>query len=295
MATTPIYGLTEPTVGGNSGAWGGLLNADLATLDTLISLPRIAAAGATVGATTTIDLTVANIQTVNLTQNTTIAFSNVPAGAFSSRVTLLVFTNTYTIAWPVSVTWPWGAPTFGAGGTYLIDLVTTNNGTTWYGFVAWGGQGSVGVIPKRQCLLSLETGYLNQAGGTPIVLQWQGSASDYGLSVLANNQRMLIPSGWEGGSIALTLGAIVTGCTVANGYTDLLLSITKNGTLVAELDVPASAAAAISGTVHYLDTAPVATNYYSATVLANGAVGNNISITGPGPTAGIFFSGQQIY
>src|SRR5579862_9808902 len=107
MPTTPIYGFTEPTVGGSSGTWGTTLNVLANSFDTVIGLPRISQAAATVGATTTLDLSVANVWTMfSLGQSTTIAFSNVPSGAFSSRVTLLFnLTGAYTITWPASVIW----------------------------------------------------------------------------------------------------------------------------------------------------------------------------------------------
>src|SRR4029077_14831696 len=90
-APTPIYGLVIPTVSGDTNIWGGELNGDLATLDTIIGLPRTARATLT-SASPVIDLSVANDFQITVTAATAFTFANVPSGTFRSSV-LLRITN----------------------------------------------------------------------------------------------------------------------------------------------------------------------------------------------------------
>lgn len=135
-ATTTFYGLVEPTPGGDSNTWGGLLNAGLVTLDTIIGLPRIARYTPTIsGSTVTINLSLGTVALYTVVGSTTFAFANVPTGSFASQV-LLVLTNggVGTLTWPGSVSWVAGAaPTLQSSGVDLLLFRTVDNGTTWYG------------------------------------------------------------------------------------------------------------------------------------------------------------------
>jgi hypothetical protein len=135
-ALTPFYGLTEPTPGGDTNTWGGLLNTNLVTIDKLLALPQPARhAGTLLTGTVTLDLAVSTIWTYTVVGTTTFAFSNVPTGTFASEV-WLVLTNggAGALTWPGSVTWLTGnAPNLKASGVNVLRFQTPDNGTTWYG------------------------------------------------------------------------------------------------------------------------------------------------------------------
>lgn len=97
---------------------------------------RETAVSVTVGTTTTLDLSLGNFFYMTLDQNTTIAFSNVPA---SGTVPISIeftqnATGTYTVAWPSSVKWSKGSTpviTTGNGAVDVISGYTRDGGTTW--------------------------------------------------------------------------------------------------------------------------------------------------------------------
>lgn len=90
----------------------------------------------------TIDLTQGNIFELTLTDNCTLSFSNPPVNGKAGSVTLILTqdgTGNRTVTWPGSVTWAGGtAPTLStaASAIDIIQLFTTNGGTTWRGFLA---------------------------------------------------------------------------------------------------------------------------------------------------------------
>ena len=307
MPTTPIYGFTEPTVGGSSGTWGTTLNALANSLEGTIGLPRIVAAAATVGVTTTLDLSVANVWSMlSLGQNTTIAFSNIPGYStqVSSRVTVLLsLSAAYTITWPAAVVWvnPNNtAPAFVSGRSYVVELVTANNGGTWYGFVNPGGAGDPVLVPKRHTLATSSVDFQTSVGDGSYLLSWDtNDASDVGSlhSTSVNPSRIVIPSAWEGGGVLLNAGCVVQGVLAVSHYAALLY-ISKNGAGGSAARGTQTCAAVASGgilnmQVAYYDPAPVPTDYYTA----------QVTVQGPGTDFGInikkgnssFFSAIQLY
>jgi hypothetical protein len=99
---------------------------------------------ANTGATYTIDLESGNVFNLTLTGNCTYTFSNPPASGSAGAFTLIQNqdgTGSRTVAWPASVEWAGGsAPTITstASSTDVFTFITTDGGTTWYGFT--GGQ-----------------------------------------------------------------------------------------------------------------------------------------------------------
>lgn len=89
----------------------------------------------------TLDLSAATNFTHDLSENVTYTFSNPAASGKASAFTLKVVQDSTarTITWPASVNWPGGtAPTISAGDgdvDYFV-FITTDNGTTYYGFTA---------------------------------------------------------------------------------------------------------------------------------------------------------------
>jgi hypothetical protein len=99
---------------------------------------------ANTGATYTIDLESGNVFNLTLTGNCTYTFSNPPASGSAGAFTLIQNqdgTGSRTVTWPASVEWAGGsAPTITstASSTDVFTFITTDGGTTWYGFT--GGQ-----------------------------------------------------------------------------------------------------------------------------------------------------------
>jgi len=88
--------------------------------------------------TTTINLNDGNVIYLTHSNNTTIAFSNVPT---ATDVTIIRTLTDNTITWPAAITWNGGTtPTLiGASDLYegagqVFNLVTADGGTTWYGY-----------------------------------------------------------------------------------------------------------------------------------------------------------------
>lgn len=91
----------------------------------------------------TLNLETSNVFLVSLNANiTTITISNVNSASGTSQGFTLIFTadgTARTVSWPASVKWPGGtAPsqTSTNGKKDVLHFVTTDNGTTWLGFVA---------------------------------------------------------------------------------------------------------------------------------------------------------------
>lgn len=162
-----------PTVGGDDGNWGTLLNEYLGVehntdgthitsylplaggtltgnvdvADNLVSQAEIKDYSETVvtantGASYAVNLASGNVFDLTLTANCTFTFTNPPASGKAGSVTLILTqdgTGNRTATWPASVKWPGGtAPTLSVSSATvdIIQLFTVNGGTTWRGFLA---------------------------------------------------------------------------------------------------------------------------------------------------------------
>jgi len=91
------------------------------------------------GGARTIDLTLGNVVTCTVSASTvTFTFSNPPASGNAGSFTLILTNGgSQTVNWPASVKWAGGTvPTLTAAGVDLLSFLTTDGGTTWYGFVS---------------------------------------------------------------------------------------------------------------------------------------------------------------
>ena len=162
-----------PTVGSDNGNWGDVLNeylqvehntdgthktdylpksggtmtGNINVADNVVSQAEIKDYAETVvtansGATYTVNLANGNVYELTLTASCTLTFSNPPASGKAGSVTLILIqdgTGNRTITWPASVKWSnASAPTLTttANAVDIIQLLTTNGGTTWRGFLA---------------------------------------------------------------------------------------------------------------------------------------------------------------
>ena len=135
-----------------SGTWSSTissatLGATLSCADVTIERPEFKDYGETLttantSTSYTIDLTNGNVFELTLTGNCTYTFSNPPGSGIGGSFTLIQKqdgSGSRTVAWPASVDWAGGeGPTIssGANDVDVFTFVTTDAGTTWYGFTA---------------------------------------------------------------------------------------------------------------------------------------------------------------
>lgn len=131
---TTVYALDKPSVGGDAGAWGTLLNTNLDDIDSELARPRIIHNSPTVGATTTCDLANGRVFGFTVGMASTLAFTNVPTSAFAVFVDLLITNGgAFALTFPASVTWLAGvAPSLQVAGVDHVRMVTRDGGTTWF-------------------------------------------------------------------------------------------------------------------------------------------------------------------
>lgn len=162
-----------PTVGGDDGDWGTVLNDYLqvehaadgthitsylplsgGTLTgnvdantNVVSQPEIKNYTETVvtansSTSYAIDLQNGNVFNITLTGSCLFSFSNPPASGKACSITLILTQDgngNRSASWPASVKWPSAtAPTLsaGSGDVDIIQLMTVDGGTTWLGFLA---------------------------------------------------------------------------------------------------------------------------------------------------------------
>lgn len=135
-ALTSFLSLIKPEVNVST-TWPTSLNSDMDSIDTVVAKPRQKHQPVTWGATSTLDLSLAHVFTATNTAISTIAFTNVPSNASFVRLGLILTNGgANAITWPASVVWLAGiAPRFKAAGVDIVELVTVDGGTTWYGAV----------------------------------------------------------------------------------------------------------------------------------------------------------------
>lgn len=162
MATTTNYGWTKPTVGGDNGAWGTILNSLFDAVDSALktvenlanaALPKSGGTmsggivvkvavsarldlGAVSGAVN-LDVNAFQHYTGTIAGATTFSFINTVGGAVSQGISLLL-TNpgAFAITWPASVRWNNGVvPTLSVAGKDRIVFITDDAGATWHGVV----------------------------------------------------------------------------------------------------------------------------------------------------------------
>ena len=124
---------------------GGTLSGEVNLADNLLTRPKIKDYGEAVnalgsgGGTRTVDLTLGNVVTATVSSSTnTFAFSNPSASGVACSFTLILTNGgSKTVNWPAAVDWAGGtAPTLTASGVDILTFVTTDGGTTWFGFAA---------------------------------------------------------------------------------------------------------------------------------------------------------------
>ena len=125
---------------------GNLFNATVSMADNILDQPVLRDYGETVnaigsigGGTQDIDLTLGNVVSGTVdTSTTTFTFSNPSASGTCCSFTLILTNGgSQTVNWPASVDWAGGtAPTLTTSGVDIPTFLTTDAGTTWYGFVA---------------------------------------------------------------------------------------------------------------------------------------------------------------
>lgn len=135
--TTAIFALTKPTNLGDSGVWGAPVDTNFDVIDDVMARPKIVQNAPTynVAGTTTLDCALARVFVFTVSGASTLAFSNVPSATFAVNVQLVITNGgAFVLSFPASVTWLGGvAPTLKASGVDVVDLVTRDGGTTWFG------------------------------------------------------------------------------------------------------------------------------------------------------------------
>lgn len=97
---------------------------------------------ASAGSSYEINLEEGNVHDITLTANATLTFSNPPSTGKAGSFTLIIKqdgTGSRSITWPASVNWEGGSAPILTTTSSAVDIfvfITTDGGTTWYGFVS---------------------------------------------------------------------------------------------------------------------------------------------------------------
>lgn len=128
--TTTNYGFLKYSSGETPWSHSSGLDA----IDSELARPRIPHNSPSVGATTTLDLSLARAFKFTVSQATTLSITNVPANTFHVRFYVLVTNGAaFTLTYPGSVVHVAGqAPTLQTSGVDLLQWETWDAGTTWY-------------------------------------------------------------------------------------------------------------------------------------------------------------------
>ena len=130
---TSVGTLTALTMGG-----------ELSCVDNLVTRPKLKDYGETVNVIgtitgdTTVDIEAGNVQTVTVSNaSTEFDFENWSATGIASTLTLIITNGgSQTVTWVSAVYWPGNnAPSLTSSGVDIVSFMTTNAGTTIYGFV----------------------------------------------------------------------------------------------------------------------------------------------------------------
>jgi len=134
-----ILSSTTTTAGAALPKAGGTMSGTVNHADNIIQRPEIKDYSETVQAMAAndVDLSLGNVQTKAIAGSQTLTFSNPPASGKAGAFTLIAtLSSTPVITWPSSVDWAGGdAPDLEAG-VDVFSFLTTDGGTTWYGFAA---------------------------------------------------------------------------------------------------------------------------------------------------------------
>lgn len=162
MADTANFGWTKPTVGGDAGAWGTILNTLFDNVDTDVNAIKTTADAAlpkaggvpmtgnldiltesytpvnqgSVSGAVALDASAGNFFYMTTTDAiTSLTFSNEPAsGDFYCAMVQITAGGAHAVSWGETINWPGGsAPAQTANGTDVYVVYTYDGGTTWYG------------------------------------------------------------------------------------------------------------------------------------------------------------------
>jgi hypothetical protein len=212
----------------------------LADLATSIGLTHNAIGN--IGTNTTIDLSSGGYVSATITGNLTFTFSN-PAASPNGCRFVLVLTNggAHTITWPGSVTWAGAtAPTLSASGVDVLQFVTGNGGTNWYGWVERDETAAAGLLsatttvnvssataPSSGQVLTATSStaatWQTPSGGSPA-----GSGTEVQYRVDGTTFGAMAGTAWDNTTRSLTM----TGATVTASAPVLDLSQTWNNAAV---------------------------------------------------------------
>lgn len=255
-------------------------------MDAELFKPRIGQSALTWAATTTVDLSLARVFTGTNTAISTIAFTNVPATFPNGAVVpvvrcTLIITNgaAFAITWPASVSWTRGAaPQFKASGVDVVELVTRDGGTTWYG---------LGTFPRFRAFRDTTDQVITTA--TDTVVDFQTESHDIGSIFDLATDRFTVPAGGDAG-VWLLHGQVRW---ATSGTGSRRLWIRRNGTtIVAEALRAGDASFDLTQEISLTIQRPTVTDFYE--LICRHTVGANLNVLGSTVAAYTYFEGTRV-
>jgi hypothetical protein len=164
MATTPNYGWTIPTVGGDNNTWGTELNTFLSNAGAPLGVDQVVAAisvianaalpkaggtmtGRLIGLTESmhyvdkgnvsggisVDASAAQHQKMTVTSAvTSVSFTNLPASGEAYAIAFEIVNGGIGFTWGAAFKWPAATPPVLTNpGTDIVTIITHDAGTTW--------------------------------------------------------------------------------------------------------------------------------------------------------------------